>query len=838
MGDIKILPILSATLLVACLLQACFMTGVHCDGTPAASATADGDLGTDKAASTLSYDGFSAEEKKALEQGGQKQEFQAEVGRLMDIIINSLYSKKEIFLRELISNASDALDKIRFLSLTDPKVLGEGDQSKLEIHIEADKEAGTITITDTGIGMTRDDLMNNLGTIAKSGTSSFLEKMAKEGDMNLIGQFGVGFYSVYLVADSVTVVTKHNDDDQHVWVSQADASFTVAKDPRGNTLGRGTKITMKVKEDATEFLEEDQLRTLIKRYSEFINFPIYLQTTKTEEVEVPDEDAEKKDEEKKEEEKKEEKKDEDDVDVSDVEEEDESKDDKDKPKTKKVKKTSKEWELVNDTKAIWVRSPSDVKDEEYNNFFKSLTKEFDDPLDKIHFTAEGEIQFRSILFIPKKAPSDLFDKLQTKQNNLRLYVRRVFISDEFDDLMPRYLSFIRGVVDSEDLPLNVSREMLQQSRVLKVIKKKLVSKALDMMKKLSEAEENAIEAEEEEDKEEEDKAKAEAAGKEEKDKEEDKEEEEEEGESDGEEAIKKYKDFHESFGKAIKLGIIEDTKNRKKLAKLLRFESTRTKDGETVSLSRYVKRMKEGQKHIYYIAGDSKKDLEASPFLEKLKKRGYEVIFMTDPIDEYAVQHMDEYEDHKLMNAAKEDLKFGDKEEKKEKKRREKAKENLKDLIEWYKKLLGEKVEKLVISNRLTTSPMAVVTGTYGYTANMERLMKAQALNDPSRYSFMASKKTVEINPYHPVIIELNKKAKDSPEDDETKDLANMLYDSALITAGFDIDDQSAFQTRMLKMLKAGLKIDEDAKVEEEPEDEGEEEEEEKKESEEKKDEL
>merc|ERR550537_882807 len=581
--------VLALTLLVCCIFQAWFLTGVRCDEGAAADATADGAA---DAGATLSYDGFSAEEKAALESGGQKQEFQAEVGRLIDIIINSLYSKKEIFLRELISNASDALDKIRFLSLTDPKVLGEGDQAKLEIRISADKKAGTITLADTGIGMTKDDLNNNLGTIAKSGTSSFLEKMSKEGDMNLIGQFGVGFYSVYLIADSVTVVTKNNDDDQMVWVSSADASYTISKDPRGNTLGRGTQITMKVKEDATEFLEEDQLKTLIKRYSEFINFPIYLETTKTEEIEVPDEDAEK-EAEKPEGEAAEaaEKKDDDEVDVSDVDEEEDKKDDK--PKTKKVKKTTKEWELINDTKAIWVRAPADVKDDEYNNFFKSLTKEFDDPLEKIHFTAEGEIQFRSILFVPKKAPSDLFDKLQTKQNNLRLYVRRVFISDEFDDLMPRYLSFIRGVVDSEDLPLNVSREMLQQSRVLKVIKKKLVSKALDMMKKMSEAEE-------EEEKEEEDKAKAEAAG----EKAEEEEKEEEEGdEEDGE------------------------------------------KDGETVSLSRYVKRMKEGQKHIYYIAGENKKELETSPFLEKLKKRGYEVIFMTDPIDEYAVQHMDEFED-------------------------------------------------------------------------------------------------------------------------------------------------------------------------------------------------
>ena len=587
----------------------------------------------------------------------------------MDIIINSLYSKKEIFLRELISNASDALDKIRFLSLTDPSVLGDGDQAKLEIRIEADKKAGTITITDTGIGMTKLDLVNNLGTIAKSGTSSFLEKMSKEGDMNLIGQFGVGFYSVYLIADHVTVVTKNNEDDQHVWVSAADASFTVSKDPRGNTMKRGTSITMKVKEDSTEFLETDQIKTLIKRYSEFINFPIFLKVTHEEEVEVPDEASSAKSSKEAAAAEDGSDKGDDEVDVSDVEEEEgEGKDAK--PRTKKEKRTRTAWELINDTQAIWVRSPSDITSGEYDAFFKALTKESEGPLDKIHFTAEGEIQFRAILFIPRKPPSDMYDKLQAKQNNLRLYVRRVFISDEFDDLMPRYLSFVRGVVDSEDLPLNVSREMLQQSRVLKVIKKKLVSKALDMMKKLSEAEERAVEAEEEEDKSQEEKARAEAGGKPAADKEEGEEEGGEEEEEDGEASIKRYRDFFESFGKTLKLGIIEDTKNRKKLAKLLRFPSSRTRDGESVSLARYVKRMLPGQKHIYYIAGESRAELERSPVLEKLRQRGYEVLYMTDPIDEYAVQHMDEYEDAKLINASKEELKFGDAKEKGEKKRR------------------------------------------------------------------------------------------------------------------------------------------------------------------------
>merc|ERR1711939_263328 len=710
----------------------------------------------------MSNDNFAVAEETGDASGppAEKFEFQAEVTRLMDIIINSLYSNKEIFLREIISNASDALDKIRFLAVTDKDALGEGDVAKLEMRISPDKTKDTLTLTDRGIGMTKQDLINNLGTIAKSGTSSFLEKLKEGGDVNLIGQFGVGFYSVYLVADKVTVRTKHNDDKQYIWESTADSSFTIKEDPEGNTLGRGSAITLHLKDDCKEFTEGDKIKELVKKYSEFISFPIYLKETKTVEKEVPVEEEPKEEAKEGEEKKDEEKKDE-----LEVKDGDETK----KPKTKKVNEEVVEWTQVNSETAIWTRSPRDVEEDEYNRFYSTISKDTEKPLTKMHFSAEGEIEFKSILFVPKKAPYDLLEG-KAKSANIKLYVRRVFISDQFEDLMPRYLSFITGVVDSEDLPLNVSREMLQQSRILKVIKKKLVSKALDMIKKLSEAEENAIEAEEEEEKEEEDKAKAEAAG--EKAEEEEKEEEEgeeEEGEEDGEAAIKKYKDFNEAFGKTIKLGIIEDTKNRKKLPKLLRFESTHTKDGETVSLSRYVKRMKEGQNHIYYIAGENKKELETSPFLEKLKKRGYEVIFMTDPIDEYAVQHMDEFEDNKLMNASKEDLKFGDKEEKKEKKRREKAKENLKDLIEWYKKTLGERVEKIIVSNRLTTSPMAVVTGTYGYTANMERLMKAQALNDPSRYSFMASRKTVEINPYHPVILKLSEKIKENAEDDDAK---------------------------------------------------------------------
>jgi len=744
------------------------------------------------------------EEEKAA---GEQFQFQADVNKLMDIIINSLYSKKEIFLRELISNGSDALDKTRFMSLTDPSLLGEGETAKLDIRIEVDKDSHWLHITDRGIGMNKEDLINNLGTIAKSGTSSFLEAVQKGGDINLIGQFGVGFYSVYLVADRVMVTSKKTDSPQMVWESTSDNTFTIAEDPRGDTLGRGTRISVHLKEDAAEFLEEDTLKNLVKRYSEFINFPIYLLVTKTVDVEVPIEEEEKKDEEKKDEEKKEDE----DVEVKDDDEEKEE-----KKKTKTVKETKSEWELLNEQKAIWTRSAKDISNEEYNKFYKALTKDFEDPLQKIHFNAEGEVEFRSILYIPARPAPDLFEKANVKSTNLKLYVRRVFITDEFDDLMPRYLSFIKGVVDSEDLPLNVSREMLQQSRVLKVIKKKLVTKALEMMRKMSDAEEEGkAEQKEESEKKDDDEKKDD---KKEEDKEE--EEEEEEEEMDAEKAIKDYKKFYESFAKNIKLGVIEDSKNRKKLTKLLRYKTSASGD-KMLSLSEYVANMKKGQKHIYFVAGDDDKMLEKSPFLEKLVKKGYEVLYMTDPIDEYTTQHMDEFEDFKLINIAKEDLKFDDKTEKKEKVKREKAKEDLKDLIKWMKDdVLKEKVEKIVISSRLTSSPCAIVTGQYGYTAHMERLMKAQALNDASKGSFMAAKKTMEINPRHPMIITLNDRVK--AEDDESKkeaaELANILFDTAAVQAGFDLEDATGFAARVHRMLNVGLKLDADAKPEDEVE--------------------
>merc|ERR1712100_799871 len=439
--------------------------------------------------------------------------------------------------------------------------------------------------------MTKRDLINNLGTIAKSGTSSFLEKLKEGGAVNL-------------VADKVTVRTKHNDDKQYIWESTADSSFTIKEDPEGNTLGRGSAITLHLKDDCKEFTEGDKIKELVKKYSEFISFPIYLKETKTVEKEVPVEEEPKEEAKEGEEKKDEEKKDE--LEVKDG-------DETAKPKTKKVNEGVVEWTQVNSETAIWTRSPRDVEEDEYNRFYSTISKDTEKPLTKMHFSAEGEIEFKSILFVPKKAPYDLLEG-KAKSANIKLYVRRVFITDEFEDLMPRWLSFIKGVVDSEDLPLNVSREMLQTSKVLRVIKKKLVTKALEMIRKMAEKKKKK------------------------EDKDEAKEGEEDKAKDPAEEAEdnENYLNFWKEFQKAIKLGLYEDSSNRTKLAKLLRFQTSKTGDNWT-SLEKYISRIAKGQKNIYYISAETKEQAEKSPYLERFRKKGFQ-----------------------FMGANKENLKFDD----------------------------------------------------------------------------------------------------------------------------------------------------------------------------------
>ncbi|CAD2093079.1 heat shock protein 90, putative [Plasmodium vinckei brucechwatti] len=558
--------------------------------------------------------------------------FNADIRQLMSLIINTFYSNKEIFLRELISNASDALDKIRYESITDTQKLQA--EPEFFIRIIPDKTNNTLTIEDSGIGMTKNDLINNLGTIARSGTKAFMEAIQASGDISMIGQFGVGFYSAYLVADHVVVISKNNDDEQYVWESAAGGSFTVTKDETNEKIGRGTKIILHLKEDQLEYLEEKRIKDLVKKHSEFISFPIKLYCERQNEKEITEsEDEEAQDGEKKE-----------------GEDAEKKEDGEDRPK---------------------------VED---------------------------------------------------------------------------------GVVDSEDLPLNISRESLQQNKILKVIKKNLIKKCLDMFAELAENKDN-------------------------------------------------YKKFYEQFSKNLKLGIHEDNANRAKITELLRFQTSKSGD-EMIGLKDYVDRMKDNQKDIYYITGESINAVSNSPFLEALTKRGFEVIYMVDPIDEYAVQQLKDFDGKKLKCCTKEGLDIEDSEE--AKKSFETLKAEYEGLCKVIKDVLHEKVEKVVVGQRITDSPCVLVTSEFGWSANMERIMKAQALRDNSMTSYMLSKKIMEINARHPIITALKQKADADKSDKTVKDLIWLLFDTSLLTSGFALEEPTTFSKRIHRMIKLGLSIDED----------------------------
>ena len=636
----------------------------------------------------------------------EKKEFKTEVQQLLDLVIHSLYSNKDIFLRELISNGSDAIDKLRFNALSDKKLLK--DQTDFRIKLFTDNDAKTLIIEDNGIGMTKDELEANIGTIASSGTRRFMEEIKKGNSSDnpeLIGQFGVGFYSAFMVADKVTLKTRPaGSDESWTWESSGDGSYEITEGGRDKN---GTEITLSLKEDCRDYIVEFRLREIIKKYSDFVEYPILMDITR-EEPELDEEG---------------------------------------KPKEGAEKKVTITEETLNSMKAIWMRPKSEVKKDEYNDFYKHISHDYTDPFKTIHYSAEGTLEFKALLYLPSKAPFDMFQHEGIK-HGINLYVKRVFIMDNCEALVPRYLRFVKGVVESNDLPLNVSREILQEDLIIKKIEKNVTSKILTtlkgMMKKSKED----------------------------------------------------YINFYKEFGKVIKEGIEVDPTNKDKIKDLLLYESSKTKPGEYISLKEYTERMIPDQKNIYFLTGDSRATVDNSPHLEVFKKKDVEVLFMTEPVDEFILPGFGEYSDKNLKSIAQGDIDLGTEEEKKiAEEQKKEVTGKYKNLIKKIEESLKEDVKEVRLSNRLTDSPSCLVTDEGDINPQMERIFAA--MNQP----VPEVKRILEINPNHPVIEKMNKIFESDKKDSKVSDFSELLHNQALLTEGVAVKDPVRFSKLITDLM-------------------------------------
>ncbi|EAY02265.1 Hsp90 protein [Trichomonas vaginalis G3] len=686
---------------------------------------------------------FSPDQMKSIENKAEKHEFETEISKLMNILIDSLYENKDIFLREVISNANDALDKIRFQAIKDHKALDQGNR-ELQILIDVNEDDRTITVTDTGIGMTKRDLIENLGRIARSGTSEF-KKMIQSGDTSLIGQFGVGFYSTFLVADKVTVISKHNDDPkQWIWTSDSSAQYTIAEDPRGVTLGRGTQIIMHIKEKDYQYLNRDRLIAIARHYSMFVDFPIKIWQYHEEKIctdEIPEAESSETTE--------------DDIFDSQDTVKDEDSDEEivtiatpeDRASPKKI---VWEWEQINNRQPIWMRDRNDISELEYNEFYKGAFKDTKNPMFKIHTCEEGRITFNALLYIPSTAPSS--DKMmQHTTRNVKLYVKRVLVSDEWnDELLPDYLHFIKGVIDSSDLSLNVDRDHLSKEGTLTLIKRRITNKIISELQHSFQFEPGL------------------------------------------------YFQFYKQYSAALKYGVIQDQKNKNSLAKLLLFYTSYSPNS-MVTLDEYVSRMKTGQDKIYFIGSANRESAAVSPYLESLYSRGIEVIFAIEPIDLYCLERMDTFDGYKFENPETQNDKGS----------------LTKDLMacnltqrewsviqRWFKKVLGDKIEKVSLSSRLKSTPAICTATNWGYTASHERLIRAQTVYDQKLTdNLQMNKKILEMNPEHPTIIELFDRIKNNEKDPQLVEDAKLIFETGLLAGGFTIDGVLNYTLNVFKML-------------------------------------